>query len=98
MNLMQRLIILAAMFAVASCSSQTEMDFDPNTGNLTKLRSNKNFLAKGSNKANGDQYGNAEKAAEELGEYGDKLLKAGILKTGIQELGDLADEGLDLIE
>jgi hypothetical protein len=95
----QWVFVLAAIcFALlplllTSCSTQLKRSADG------AMIANVNVFSRGSMVEHPDgrvdMRGDSTKAAEELGKYGDLLLKAGIIKTGIDAVGDVSQKAID---
>jgi len=89
-------VLCAIAFALlplllTSCSAQMEREPD---GSLT---ANFNFLSKGSLKKKDGTVmrGDSNVAARELGKYGGALLKAGLIRQGVDAVTDLGGEALE---
>lgn len=85
------LLVIFAAALLTSCSAQMEKAPD---GTFT---ANVNVFSKGSLKKKDGTVmkGNSNVAAREVGKYGGALLKAGLIKTGVDAVSDLGGEALD---
>lgn len=88
--------VLLCSMALCSCSTQVATSNDG-----TRLVNN-NLLAKGGMTKNADgsvvMWGNAEKAAGELGKYGGALISAGLITRGIEAAQSVGNNAVDAIK